>query len=100
LFAILENANAQKKYYMATYKVDKAIKELQQEFGQDLSVYPVTDPKVVAFGPALEIFAQLMAHGQKLDKGIRRLAARRAAVVMDAQKKQSSRQTGRKKKRA
>jgi transcriptional regulator with XRE-family HTH domain len=87
LFAILENANAQEKYYMATYKVDEAIKELQQEFGQDLRVYPVTDPKVVAFGPALEIFRQLMAHGQKVDE-----EARRAAAVMDAQKKQSSRQ--------
>jgi hypothetical protein len=83
LFAILENANAQKKYYMATYKVDKAIKELQQEFGQDLGVYPVTDPNVVVFGPALEIFCQLMAHGQKVDEGARR----RTAVVMDAQKK-------------
>jgi transcriptional regulator with XRE-family HTH domain len=101
LFAILENANAQKKYYMATYKVDEAIKELQQEFGQDLRVYPVTDPNVVVFGPALEIFRQLMVHGQKVDEEARRTAARRAArAVMDVQKKQSSRQTGRKRKRA
>jgi transcriptional regulator with XRE-family HTH domain len=99
LFAILENANAKKKYYMATYKVDKAIKELQQEFGQDLGVYPVTDPSVVAFSPALEILAQLMAHGQKVDEEARRTTARRAALVMDAQKKRSSSQR-RKKKRA
>jgi transcriptional regulator with XRE-family HTH domain len=95
LFAILENANAQKKYYLATYKVDKAIKELQQEFGQDLGVYPVTDPSVVAFSPALEILAQLMAHGQKVDEEARRTTARRAAAVMDVQKKRSSRRRGR-----
>jgi transcriptional regulator with XRE-family HTH domain len=92
LFAILENANAQKKYFMATYKVDESIKKLQQEFGQDYRVYPVTDPKFVAFGPALEILAQLMAHGQQVDEEARRTAARRAAAVMDAQKKPSVKQ--------
>lgn len=96
LFAILESANAQKKYYMAAYKTSEAIEALRKEFGQDLQVYPVTNPEVVTYGPALEIFRELMEHGQKLvDDGSLRLAAFR-----DAQKKQSSQRPQKKKKRA
>lgn len=36
LVAILENANAQKKYYMAAYEVGEAIKALRKEFAKDL----------------------------------------------------------------
>jgi transcriptional regulator with XRE-family HTH domain len=117
LIAILEHANAQKKYQLAIYKLAEAIKKLQQEFGQDLRIYSVTDPNHIAFGSALKIFRQLVAHGQKPAdvfgdhplKIFRQLVAhgqkpdegaRRLAAVTDAQKKQSFRQTGRKRKRA
>lgn len=36
LVATLENANAQKNYYMAAYKVGKAIEALRKEFATDL----------------------------------------------------------------
>ena len=79
LVAILESASAQKKYFMAAYKVGKALDSLRNEFGQDLQTYPVTHSSFVIHPGALEILDRLVDHGQKeVDKSNQRLAALRA----------------------
>ena len=95
LVAILENAKAQKKYYMAAYKVGKALDSLRNEFGQNLQIYPVIhSPHLVIHASALEILRQLLNLGQKeVDK-----SNQRRATLMARTKRSSSQQ--RKKKRA
>ena len=94
LVAILESASAQKKYFMAAYKVGKALDSLRDEFGQNLQIYPVTHSSLVIHPPALEILGQLLDVGQKeLDKSNQRLAA-----LMARRKRPSSQRQ--KKKRA
>jgi transcriptional regulator with XRE-family HTH domain len=95
LVAILESAKAQKKYYMAAYKVGKALDSLRNEFGQNLQIYPVIhSPHLVIHASALEILRQLLNLGQKeVDK-----SNQRRATLMARTKRSSSQQ--RKKKRA
>ena len=94
LVAILESAKARKDYYMAVYKVGKALDSLRNEFGQDFQIYDVTYSSLKIHPPALEILGHLLDRGQKeVDKSNQRLAALRA------RRKRSSSQR-RKKKRA
>jgi transcriptional regulator with XRE-family HTH domain len=94
LVAILESANAEKKYFMAEYKVGKALESLRNEFGQDPQIYPETTPRAVMFYPALKTVGKLLDHGQKqIDEGKQQLAE------IKAERKRSSSQQ-RKKKRA
>jgi transcriptional regulator with XRE-family HTH domain len=93
LFAILESASAEKKYFMAAYKVGKALDSLRNEFGQNLQIYPMThSPHLVIDAGALEILGQLLDLGQKevnkaVDKSKQRLAA-----LMARTKRSSSQQ--------
>jgi transcriptional regulator with XRE-family HTH domain len=92
LVAILESAKAQKKYYMAAYKVGKALDSLRNEFGQNLQIYPVIHSlHLVIDAPALEILRQLLDLGQKeVDKSNQRrstLIARRKRPSSQRQKK-------------
>jgi transcriptional regulator with XRE-family HTH domain len=95
LIAILENANAKKNYYMAAYKVCKALDSLRDEFGQDEQVYPVNNPSghvhVVRDTAARAVLKSLITEAEQFD--------RRFDAFRIAQKKQSSPQR-RKKKRA
>lgn len=101
LYAILESANAQKKYYMAAYKASEAIEALQKEFGQDLGLYPVINPNVVAFQPALEILGRLLDHGQKeVAESNRRLAALTKSQKKSGAKRPSKRSSSRRRARA
>jgi hypothetical protein len=95
LFAILESASAQKKYYMGAYKVGKALNSLRNEFGQNLQIYPMThSPHLVIDAGALQVLGQLLDRGQKeVDKSNQRYAA-----LMARTKRSSSQQ--RKMKRA
>jgi len=95
LVAILESAKAQKKYYMAAYKVGKVLDSLRNEFGQNLQIYHVIhSPHLVIHASALEILRQLLDLGQKeVDK-----SDQRRATLMARTKRSSSQQ--RKKKRA
>ena len=91
LVAILESANAQKKYFMAEYKVGKALESLRNEFGQDLQLYPDTRARAVMFYPAVKILRKLRDHGQKqIDEGKQQpaaLKARRKRASSQRQKK-------------
>jgi transcriptional regulator with XRE-family HTH domain len=92
LVAILESANAQKKYFMAAYKVGKALDSLRNEFGQNLQIYPVTHSSLVIHAPALEILRQLLDLGQKeVDKSNQR----RAALMARRKRPSSQRRTKR-----
>ena len=95
LVAILESARGEKKYFMAAYKVGKALDSLRNEFRQNLQIYPVIhSPHLVIHAPALEILRQLLDLGQKeVDK-----SNQRRATLMVRTKRSSSQQ--RKKKRA
>ena len=95
LFAILESASAQKKYFMGAYKVGKALDSLRNEFGQDKQIYPVIHSlHLVIDACALEVLRHVLDRGQKeFDKSNQRLAALKAR-----RKRPSSQQ--RKKKRA
>jgi transcriptional regulator with XRE-family HTH domain len=95
LVAILESAKAQKKYYMAAYKVGKALDSFRNEFGQNLQIYPVIhSPHLVIHARALEILRQLLDLGQKeVDK-----SNQRRATLIARRKRPSSQR--RKKKRA
>jgi transcriptional regulator with XRE-family HTH domain len=95
LVAILESAKAQKKYYMAAYKVGKALDSLRNEFGQNSQIYSVIhSPHLVIRASALEVLGHLLDRGrEELDKSNQRPAA------LMARRERSSSQR-RKKKRA
>jgi hypothetical protein len=65
LFAILESASAQKQYFMAAYKVGRALDSLRNEFRQSLQIYPVTHSSFVIHPRALEILGELLDRGRK-----------------------------------
>ena len=66
LVAILNSASAQKKYFMAAYKVGKALDSLRNEFEQNLQIYPMThSPHLVIHAHALEVLGQLLDSGRK-----------------------------------
>ena len=46
LRATLDNANRKDNYYMAAYKLDKALESLRLEYGQELEPYPHTSTVV------------------------------------------------------
>ena len=48
LVAILTSASDREEYYMASYKTWQALRALREEFGQDLSVYNVTNSSLDA----------------------------------------------------
>jgi Helix-turn-helix. len=98
LYAILESASAEKKYFMAAYKVGKTLDSLRNEFGQNLQIYPVTYSSFVIHPQALEILADLLECGQKeVNKKVEK-SNQRLAALMARTKRSSSQQ--RKKKRA
>jgi transcriptional regulator with XRE-family HTH domain len=88
LVAILKSASAQKKYFMAAYKVGKALDSLRNEFEQNSQIYPVTYSKFVIDPRALEILDQLVDRGQKeVDKFNQRLIRARRKRSSSQQRK-------------